>query len=448
MNPDYNFITSQLGVSESAIKSIKTRTTSDSVIYEITLKRMPMNCPLCGGIMIGHGHKTKTINHPVLRNHQGTILYHANRYICKNCGKTAIEPNPFAIQGFNSSNLMLQSVMTLLGNLNFTLDSISKELNISPTQVNTYLDSFVTIPKLPLPESLGIDELHTDALSGKNSNYLCVLVDNKNRCVYDILNSRSKYTLEKYFADIPRADRHRVKYVTIDMWAPYRDVAATFFPNAVIAVDPFHVVEHLCKGFDRLRLNLMNACDYRSNGYYLLKKWNWLLTKDGVDLDNKRVFNHRFGVYLNRRDIRDLIFETFPSLHTAYQLKEYYRKFNKEASFEDACCKFDDIIKIFSDSGIREYDEFTNILFNWRTEILNSFMRPYDDCKLSNSFTENVNGKLRTYLTVSRGLTNFRRFRKRALYALNPKTQYYLTGKLYSEKRVGKKRGHYNKIHE
>ena len=128
MNPDYNFITSQLGVSESAIKSIKTRTTSDSVIYEITLKRMPMNCPLCGGIMIGHGHKTKTINHPVLRNHQGTILYHANRYICKNCGKTAIEPNPFAIQGFNSSNLMLQSVMTLLGNLNFTLDSISKEL--------------------------------------------------------------------------------------------------------------------------------------------------------------------------------------------------------------------------------------------------------------------------------------------------------------------------------
>ena len=66
MNPDYNFITSQLGVSESAIKSIKTRTTSDSVIYEITLKRMPMNCPLCGGIMIGHGHKTKTINEPFM----------------------------------------------------------------------------------------------------------------------------------------------------------------------------------------------------------------------------------------------------------------------------------------------------------------------------------------------------------------------------------------------
>ena len=31
----------------------------------------------------------------------------------------------------------------------------------------------------------------------------------------------------------------------------------------------------------------------------------------------------------------------------------------------------------------------------------------YDDRKLSNSFTENINGKLRTYLAVSRGISNF-----------------------------------------
>lgn len=37
-----------------------------------------------------------------------------------------------------------------------------------------------------------------------------------------------------------------------------------------------------------------------------------------------------------------------------------------------------------------------------KDEILNSYLRPYDDRKLSNSFTENVNGKLRIYLAVSR----------------------------------------------
>jgi len=448
MNPDYNFITSQLNIRESDIESIITRTTDKSVTYEITLKRQPLSCPYCKGPMIGHGHKTKTINHPILRNLQGIILYHANRYICKCCGKTAFEPNPFAIRNFSSSTFMLQSVMNMLANLNYTLDAISKELHISPTQVNKYLDTFITIPPMPLPESLGIDELHSDALSRRSANYLCILVDNKNRCLYDILDSRSKYTLEKHFADIPRTERYQVKYVSIDMWTPYKDVVTSFFPNALIAVDPFHVVEHLCKDFERLRINLMNGCDYHSNGYYLLKNWHWLLMKDGVDLDNKRVFNHRFGVYLNRRDILNLIFQTFPTLKTAYQLKEYYRRFNKTASYDEACVKFDDITKKFADSGIREYDEFTAILCNWRVEILNSFRRPYDDRKLSNSFTENINGKLRTYLTVSRGITNFKRFRKRVLYALNPKIQYYLTGALYSEKKKGKKRGPYNKVRE
>ena len=47
------------------------------------------------------------------------------------------------------------------------------------------------------------------------------------------------------------------------------------------------------------------------------------------------------------------------------------------------------------------------ILINWRDEILNSYLRPYYDRKLSNSLTENVNGKLRTYLAVSRGISNF-----------------------------------------
>ena len=72
-------------------------------------------------------------------------------------------------------------------------------------------------------------------------------------------------------------------------------------------------------------------------------------------------------------------------------------------------------------TGIIEYQEFIGILRNWRTEILNSFKRPYEDHKLSNAFCENINGKIRTYIEISRGIANFARFRKRVLFALNPK---------------------------
>lgn len=45
------------------------------------------------------------------------------------------------------------------------------------------------------------------------------------------------------------------------------------------------------------------------------------------------------------------------------------------------------------------------------------------------------------HLTLSRGVSNFRRFRKRILYALNPDICYSLTEVLPTEKLPGRKRG-------
>ena len=66
------------------------------------------------------------------------------------------------------------------------------------------------------------------------------------------------------------------------MWQPYKDVTRTYLPNAIVAVDPFHVVKHLTQDFSQLRIDLMNQCEYGSNACYLLKRWHWLLMKDDV----------------------------------------------------------------------------------------------------------------------------------------------------------------------
>ena len=232
------------------------------------------------------------------------------------------------------------------------------------------------------------------------------------------------------------------------MWEPYKDVARTYFPNCVIAVDPFHVIKHLTQGFERLRIDLMNMSPYGSNAYYLLNKWSHLLIKDSVYLDNDNVYNSRFKCKLNRRDLREMIFKTFPELSKAYSLKELYRNMNKDCSYDEAVNVYDDMLKAFKTSGIRQFNGFTEILINWRDEILNTYLRPYDDRKLSNSFTENVNGKLRTYLAVSRGISNFQRFRKRVIYSLSKDVQYSLNNSLYSESVPKRKRGTYKKIRE
>jgi len=446
MIPNNDFITTLLNIRESDLETFYVSLENDLTFYNVTLKRKLTHCPYCHSDAIGYGHRIRTINHPVLRGNTGYIRYNANRYLCKGCGRVFLEQNPFAFSEFNSSYLLLTEVMKKLQNLNLTLETISKELNISTTQINNYLDSYVIIPNRPLPESIGIDELHSKVLSRKNSSYLCVLVDNEHRCLYDILDSRNKNYLSSFIVNKSREERHNVKYVTIDMWEPYRDVAKSFFPNAIIAVDPFHVIEHLCNDFDNLRISLMKQCPYNSNGYYLLKKWNWLLTTDNVNLDNPRVYNHRFQTSLNRRDLLTLIIDTFPILGEAYELKEYYRAFNRDSTYEEALAKYDNIIRMFKDSRIPQYNEFISILETWRNEILNSFIRPYQDRKLSNAYSECINGKLRTYITVSRGLGNFKRFRSRALFALNPKIYFTISDTIKTNKNDRRKRGPYNKL--
>ena len=175
----------------------------------------------------------------------------------------------------------------------------------------------------------------------EKSAYLAVLVDNVNRSLLDVLPSRSKLELKRYFEKIPLEEREKVKYVTIDMWITYKNISLKYFPNCIVAVDPFHVVEHLMNGFTRIRLNILNQCEYGSDAYYLLKTWKYLIEKD-VFLDNEPSYNKRFGCKLNKRDLQTLILDINPNLTLGYELKEKYLRFNKEATPENCEEWFDE----------------------------------------------------------------------------------------------------------
>ena len=164
-----------------------------------------------------------------------------------------------------------------------------------------------------------------------------------------------------------------------------------------------------------------------------MKKWNWLLLKNNVYWDNTPRYNKRFNRRLNHRDIRDMIFDNFPELKVAYDLKTEYQYFNKIGTYEEAEFVIPDFERKFKNANITEYREFTNILSEWTKEIINSFKRPYENKKLSNSFTENINGRLRVYFSISKGIGNFQRFRKRVIFALNKEVNYSLKKALKSE---------------
>ncbi len=435
MIPQSDFITALFNVHPDDIESLETFKLSDVFHYHISLKLKKMNCPYCGAETISHGKKELTIHHPNLLDFDGLIHYHARRYLCKDCHRTFFETNPFSFSGFNNSYALMDRVMKQLGSLDLSFKRIAELNHISITTVQSYLDSYVFIPNPSLPENLGMDELHSK-MAHHDSAYLCILIDNENRYPVDILNSRSKHTLNKHFEQYSKEQRDKVKFVTIDMWEPYKDVALRQFKNCKIAVDPFHVVKNLSFSFSKIRIAIMNQSIYNSDAYYLLKRWHYLLDKKELELDDEPQYNHHFERKLTKRQLIEMIFSISDKLLDAYNLKVAYQFFNDQASYENAGPWLDNLIHKFQSSGIIEYDEFTRMLIHWKDEIINSFQRPHNDRKQSNALAENVNSKLRTYISITRGSQNFTRFRKRVLYSLNPKIFYAISGRISSDKRT------------
>ena len=49
---------------------------------------------------------------------------------------------------------------------------------------------------------------------------------------------------------------------------------------------------------------------------------------------------------------------------------------------------------------------------------------------MSNALSENINSQIGTYLSISNGINNFTRFRKRCLLTLNKKVYYFIHNQL------------------
>lgn len=435
-----DFITNLLNVDPKKIKSFAVSVIDGITHFFITLHPSYPDCPYCGGSAHIHGYsRPKKINHPVLTARQAIIVYTSIRYKCNDCFKTFSEANPFTFSNFKNSYFALDQIMKDLRNIHMTYFDIAKKNNVSVSTVQRYMDSFLTIPRQKLPVNLGMDEIHTKLAHYGNSKYLCILVDNENRTLTEILPSRAKLELSRYFDKISKEERDRVLYVTMDMWLPYKQVVQLYLKNAKISVDPFHVVKHLIECFNRVRINILNQLEYGSDAYYLLKRWKDLLGRN-INLDNTPVFNKRFNRYLNKRDLLEMILDINENLALAYRLKEMYLDFNEKATINNCEGWMDTILASFQASGMPEYRDFVITLSNWKQEILNSFDRPYENRKQSNAFTENINGQIRTYLDVSNGVINFIRFRKRMLYCLNYKIFYSITKFLSSDKYIKNKK--------
>ena len=88
----------------------------------------------------------------------------------------------------------------------------------------------------PCPQILGIDEHFFTRRRG----YATSFVDLKNHKVFDVTLGRSEPSLRRYLKHLPGRDQ--VQVIVMDLSETYRSIARSYFPQATIVADRFHVI--------------------------------------------------------------------------------------------------------------------------------------------------------------------------------------------------------------
>lgn len=417
----YNDIIRTLNIKVDNLDSIDYAFKNNHSYYFIKLVSKGVFCPQCGRYITKvHAYDSIFLKHSIFISHHTTVIYKRRRYICPFCRITKSEPNPFQSSHPKLTNETVKNVLILLKDYNQTFSMVARKLNISPTMVQTIFDEHVQVDRKPLSKAICIDEFY---FSRKSKNkYACILINFRNGLVIDVLPSRKKENLRSYFRTIPLYEREQVKYVSMDLYDNYRDIAKIYLPNALVCADRFHVMKIINNALNRIRCEIMNKYseNKKSDEYYLLKHKNNLLFKNSLDIsDIKADKNRHFRMRYTEGQLLDMILKIDDELKKAYDLKELYCIFCET----DADIKFrkellETVITEYKLSNIESIINIASTLENWKEEIINSF-HTYDERKISNGPIERRNKIIKIILRLANGYTNFKRFRNRVLYVLN-----------------------------
>ncbi len=391
-------------------------------------------CPICGSFDLAkNGTTTKTVKHCVYFTSPIIVKCHIQRYKCKSCNHIFYEKDTFSFPGDSISKESLLMIQDKLRYYNQTFESVARDMHISRKLVIDFFDKYFDYSTpTTLPDILCFDEKSINKKMTDNA-YMFVLVDFRKVELVDIVSSRHKFVLEKYFSKFSLEERKKVKYITMDMWETYLDVAKTYFKNAIIAIDSFHVMKLINNALDKIRLSVMQKynlktqnIDDNDNYYYILKKYRHILLMDFDDISESRKYNKKLKMYVDKFNLRDYIFYIDDNLKKAYNLVQKYREFNKTCSFENAPSELDELINEFFNSNLSPLIEVAKTLSTWREYIINSFITIPDALdkddkprRLSNGPIEGLNSIIDKINLNGNGYTNFFRFRNRCIYCIN-----------------------------
>ena len=386
-------------------------------------------CSYCGSVdFLIHSYRTRKLNYGLYLKSKCFLMYKARRFKCRDCGHVFYEYNPFAPKCNRITQSTKLSVLDDLRDFHQTFKSVADKYFISSHEVLNIFDDYINCEPKKLPEITCCDEFYKGRKAAYK--YAFVMLDFSSGDIVDVVSSRHKETLIRYFSYIPKSERNNVKYLVIDMYDTYRDVLQTYFSKAVIAVDSFHVIQHLTKAMDSLRVFIMNKFDKKNKSpiandtyYYFLKKFHYFFTKNYDNIYNGYIKVPKLRTVMHKSQILEYLLTIDDNLTKGYILIEKYKEFNRTTEIinEDTEYELDKLISEFISFGFGPFSKVGKMMKRWKKEILNSFTY-IKGRRLSNGPIEGANSRIKVILKNACGINDFNRLRNRIMFSINKNT--------------------------
>lgn len=326
------------------------------------------------------------------------------RYMCKACGKTVVQPLLFMADGHN----MTQRLFDLIKEKSLLRPhlEVAQEVGVCARTVRTICTNYTAALESEVvfktPRVLGIDGVRIDRKK------CIILTDLEALVVLDIIEGASSEVLEERLRAF--TDKKRIKIVAMDMCRTLRKAVRTVLPHAIMVTDRYHIQRMANMAMDKVRIHL----------YPLRRKER----EPGQRRPRPEPFRRR----RNRLDEEqwEALNEWFtekPELKLAYDLKEGFLEIWDEESYgsehpmSGAAARalykqWERSLPTPTENKLlhKKFKKIVTAMTNWGQFIFNYF-----DHRYTNAFTESSNRKIKDDNRALRGC-HFKTARERAVF--------------------------------
>ena len=394
----------------------------ETKVFHGYLTYTPEFCPKCGCI---NESSNDIIKWNLKRNckikitkacgYNSLLILDKQRFFCKHCNKTftaSTDVVDYHKQISNDTNLNIKLELMQKG----SEKDIAKRNNVSTNHVNRILHQ-ISEDKLvknngKLPVVMGIDEFN--ATKDTISKMAFIIVNQDNRNIFDINNSRLSIDIEKYFKRYSRQERDKVKFITIDLYKPYYKLMHSLFKNAILIPDRFHIAIQTRNALDNTRIKL---CNKSNPNYRKLKKYWKLILKKESELDNEtKKYNKHFRKEVTQKDIVTFLINTNEQLYNDYKI---YQGIDKAINTRNKQLFFNIVNNNISNKNIsKKMKQALKTYKDMENYISNSF-----DYEYSNGIVEGINNVIKQIKHTACGYKKFNHLKARVMLIkglLNP----------------------------